>query len=70
MIFILHFFFFKTFCKQKPLLKNMGFFGKAFFLKERFVLKEKPCFFSQASSPANRFDPFLIATNRLTVFFR
>jgi hypothetical protein len=27
----------KLFCKQKPLLKNICFLGKAFFLKERFV---------------------------------
>jgi hypothetical protein len=29
--------------KRKPVLKekNIGFFGKAFFFKERFVVKEK-----------------------------
>jgi len=29
----------KLFCKQKPLLKSMFFFGKAFFSKERFAIK-------------------------------
>ncbi|MEA1957090.1 MAG: hypothetical protein U9N01_01885 [Euryarchaeota archaeon] len=31
----------KTFLQAKTFTKNTSFFGKAFFSKERFVLKEK-----------------------------
>ena len=31
--------------------KNIGFFGKAFFLKERFVLKEKICMYLLRQKP-------------------
>ena len=33
----------KTFLQAKTFTKNTSFFGKAFFSKERFVLKEKLC---------------------------
>jgi len=51
---------------QKSLLKNISFFGKAFFFKERFVLKEKnirffdKTFFHKESFPSSFGKAFLL----------